>query len=58
MKISKFNNSTSSCELKGFTEDCVCDMGYLKDGDICVRESECGCRTNSGAYYTAGLFVL
>merc|ERR1712183_949113 len=46
--------ASQRCDLPGYTEQCVCDMGYLKDGKKCVRPSECGCRANSGAYYSVG----
>ena len=31
-----------SCPLPGYVEDCVCNIGYVRDGDYCVRKSECG----------------
>ncbi|CAK8696725.1 unnamed protein product [Clavelina lepadiformis] len=40
---------SSSCALPHKVEDCVCNYGYLRDGDRCIRKSECGC-TVDGIY--------
>uniref|UniRef100_A0ACB8FS17 Uncharacterized protein n=1 Tax=Sphaerodactylus townsendi TaxID=933632 RepID=A0ACB8FS17_9SAUR len=34
-------------------EGCVCDDGYVWDGDQCVQPGQCGCEYN-GQYYTVG----
>ncbi|XP_077974758.1 IgGFc-binding protein-like [Styela clava] len=34
-------------------EDCVCDVGYIKEGDRCILEKDCGCWRN-GMYYSKG----
>ncbi|XP_076821544.1 uncharacterized protein LOC143468302 [Clavelina lepadiformis] len=41
--------TSSNCPLKGFVEDCVCNVGYIRDGDYCIRKSECG-NTVNGTY--------
>ena len=40
-----------SCTISGFVEDCVCNVGYLRDGttSACVRVAECGV-TEDGVY--------
>ncbi|XP_061453706.1 IgGFc-binding protein-like [Rhineura floridana] len=35
------------------SEGCVCDDGYLWDGDKCIRPEQCGCEYN-GQYYNVG----
>ncbi|XP_076804784.1 zonadhesin-like isoform X1 [Clavelina lepadiformis] len=34
--------ASADCPLPGYVEDCVCNIGYVRDGDYCVRKSECG----------------
>ncbi|XP_078495887.1 IgGFc-binding protein-like [Ciona intestinalis] len=41
--------ASSNCHIHGKVEACVCDVGYVRDGDDCIRKSECGCRV--GNYY-------
>ncbi|XP_078495955.1 IgGFc-binding protein-like [Ciona intestinalis] len=41
--------ASSNCHIHGKVEACVCDVGYVRDGDNCIRKSECGCRV--GNYY-------
>ena len=39
--------------MDGHVEDCVCNSGYLRDGDNCVRRSQCGCSLD-GVYVSKG----
>ncbi|XP_076814750.1 IgGFc-binding protein-like [Clavelina lepadiformis] len=45
--------ASANCVLPGVVEDCVCDIGHIRDGDFCVRRSECGCIVN-GIYVSKG----
>ena len=38
-----------SCPIKELVEDCVCNVGFIRDGERCVRQSDCG-TTENGVY--------
>nr|XP_039260380.1 IgGFc-binding protein-like [Styela clava] len=46
-------NAESRCVRKPKTEACVCNKGFVRDGNDCVRLSQCGCSAN-GRYYKKG----
>ncbi|XP_076799587.1 uncharacterized protein LOC143444282 [Clavelina lepadiformis] len=48
---------SSSCALPHKVEDCVCNYGYLRDGDRCIRKSECGC-TVDGIYVSKDSHIM
>ncbi|CAK8674588.1 unnamed protein product [Clavelina lepadiformis] len=41
--------ASANCAIPGFVEDCVCDVGYVRDQNICIRKTECG-TTENGVY--------
>ena len=48
---------TLRCTVGGYMEDCVCNVGYLRDGSACVRKAECGAVIN-GLYFSKGMLCL
>ncbi|CAK8674590.1 unnamed protein product [Clavelina lepadiformis] len=41
--------ASANCAIPGYVEDCVCDVGYVRDQNICIRKTECG-MTENGVY--------
>ncbi|CAK8694757.1 unnamed protein product [Clavelina lepadiformis] len=39
-----------SCDVPNEVEDCVCNIGYIRDGRRCVSKSECGTMRDNEVY--------
>ncbi len=46
----------SECPLPD-TENCVCDEGYVLEGDACIEPEECGCVDDQYLTHKVGLHV-
>ncbi|XP_037836867.1 alpha-tectorin [Kryptolebias marmoratus] len=49
-------NSTQNCPLPD-QESCICNLGYVLSGGVCVLQAECGC-SFEGRYYRSGETVI
>ncbi|CAK8673415.1 unnamed protein product [Clavelina lepadiformis] len=46
--------ASSDCDVFFPVEDCVCDIGYIRDGKKCIPTSECGKIDGDGNYVSEG----
>ncbi|CAH1775918.1 unnamed protein product [Owenia fusiformis] len=51
-----YPNGDPLCDSNNLVEGCVCQSGYVMEGNKCIQLQQCGCQdmSNPGSYYPVG----